>query len=323
MLIDLHFPTKLINVTYETLIEDLDNAYGKKVSRMDSRLRFGTGSQHEGQSIDEFIAELRHAAMDCGFGDQLENRLKDQFVIGLRSDHIKKLFENEDKDLADILKNVRSLELVDREHSSSKSMFTHSDTQHIRASRSPQRNEVDTRHRAIQQGSASLNTNKASGVLCQCCGWRGHQPEQCVFLIRNLTCHKCRNIGHNARMCRYNTQAKPQDSSKSASKNWRAETANNDRFKSGSQSRGRSPHHIDDTEAQDNSDAYNHVDDSTSSSIMTVHSIENVPPITYKVEVKGCPISMKLDSGSCYSLHNFEHWKQLGQPDRPDVLRNF
>ena len=186
MLTDLHFPTKLIDVTYYTLIEDLDKAYGKNVSKMASRLRFGTVSQHEGQSIDEFIAELRHATMDSGFGDQLENRLKDQFLIGLRSDHIikKKLLEDKDKDLADIFTKVRALELVDREHSSSKSMLTHSDTQHIRTSRSPQRNEVDTRHHAIQQGSANLNAYRASGVSCHRCGRRGHQPEQCFFLLK-------------------------------------------------------------------------------------------------------------------------------------------
>ena len=69
MLADLHFPTKLIDVTYDTRIEDLDKAYGRKVSKMASRVRFGTLSQHEGQSIDELIAELRHASMDCALGN--------------------------------------------------------------------------------------------------------------------------------------------------------------------------------------------------------------------------------------------------------------
>ena len=61
---------------------------------------------------------------------------------------------------------------------------------------------------------------------------------------------------------------------------------------------------------------------------MTFHSIENVPPITYNVEVNGLPISMELDSGSCYSLINSEHWKQLGKPELAkepelrDVSRN-
>ena len=69
MLADLHFPTKLIDVTYNALIEDLDKAYGRKVSKMGSRVPLGTVSQHEGQSIDELIAELRHASMDCALGN--------------------------------------------------------------------------------------------------------------------------------------------------------------------------------------------------------------------------------------------------------------
>ena len=74
---------------------------------------------------------------------------------------------------------------------------------------------------------------------------------------------------------------------------------------------------MNETESQDSdaSDASNHVDDSTSGSIMTVHSIENVPPITYNVEVNRLPIAMELDSGSFYSLLNSEHWTQLGKPE--------
>ena len=52
-------------------------------------------------------------SIDCGFGDQLDNRLKDQFVVGLRFDQIKmKLLEDEDKALADIVNRARDLELV-------------------------------------------------------------------------------------------------------------------------------------------------------------------------------------------------------------------
>ena len=138
MLTDLHFSIKLFIVTYDALIKDLDKAYGKKVLKMASRVRLGTVSQHEGQNIDEFIAELRHASINCGFCNQLDNRLKYQIVIGLRSDHIKKkLLEDENRDLADIHKKARALELVDREHSSSKSA-SHSAAQHVRTSRPPQ-----------------------------------------------------------------------------------------------------------------------------------------------------------------------------------------
>ena len=184
----------------KSLIEDLDKAYGKKVSKMASQVRFGTVCQHEGQDIDEFIAELRHASMDCGFGDQLDNRLKDQFVIGLRSDHIKKkLLEDEDRDLADILKKARALEIVDREHSSSKSA-SHSAAQHVRTSRPPQRQEV-YKHPNSRENSAS-SSNKSAQVPCDRCGKRGHLPEKCYFLTQKLTCNRCGRVGHKATVCK-------------------------------------------------------------------------------------------------------------------------
>ena len=37
--------------------------------------------------IDEFVTELRHGSMDCGFGDKLDGSLKDQFMAGVQWDH--------------------------------------------------------------------------------------------------------------------------------------------------------------------------------------------------------------------------------------------
>ena len=172
MLTVLNFPNKLIDVTYDALIENLDKTYGRKFSKMACRVRFGTVSQHESQSSDEFIGELRHTSMDCGFGEQLDNRRKDQFFINLLSDHIKnKLLEEEDRDLANILKKARALELVDRERSSSKST-SHSSAQHVRTSRPPQRNEA-YKHPNARENDAS-SSNNSSQVPCDSCGRLRH-----------------------------------------------------------------------------------------------------------------------------------------------------
>ena len=61
---------------------------------------------------------------------------------------------------------------------------------------------------------------------------------------------------------------------------------------------------------------------------MTLHLIENVLTITYKVEVNGLKIAIKLDLSSCYNLLNSEQWIQLGKLqlakklDLRDVSRN-
>ena len=49
--------------------------------------------------------------MDCGFSDNLNNWLKNHFVIGLRSDHIKtNLLKDEDQDIVDNLKKAKTLD---------------------------------------------------------------------------------------------------------------------------------------------------------------------------------------------------------------------
>ena len=90
MLADLQLPNKLSTVSFEDLITNLESAYYKKVLKLASRVRCQSIFQHKRQSVNDYLAELRHSLIDCGFGDKLDNRLKDQFVVGLRSDQLKK-----------------------------------------------------------------------------------------------------------------------------------------------------------------------------------------------------------------------------------------
>ena len=125
MLADVHLPDDLFTINFDTLITDLDSAYGKKVSKLESRVRSQSIVQHIGQSEDEFFANLRHSSINYGFGNLLDIRFTDQFLVGLKSNQIKKkLLEDEDKAVADIVKKARYLEQVNRESSSSKSALT-------------------------------------------------------------------------------------------------------------------------------------------------------------------------------------------------------
>ena len=121
VLADLNLPYELSPVNFDDLSNYVDSSYGKKVSKLNSRVHFQLIFKLEGQSVDEYLAELPHDSIDCGFGDQLDNRLKDQFVIVLKSEQIKnKLLGNEDKSLTDTVKRSRDLKLVNNESVSSK-----------------------------------------------------------------------------------------------------------------------------------------------------------------------------------------------------------
>ena len=117
MLADLHYPTELDTISYDDLIKDLEAQYGTKSSRSAARVQLARVSQHEGQTIDEFLAELRKASQECEFGGQLEDRLRDQLLVGIRSDAIRKrLLEHELDSLSDVTKRARDMELIERDN---------------------------------------------------------------------------------------------------------------------------------------------------------------------------------------------------------------
>ncbi len=112
---DLNLPVKLNDdaTTYDKLIEQLRSHYGKKTAVLAGRSDFTSIRQKEAQSVEEFAAALRAAAIHCKFGAELDIRLRDQFVIGLKNDAIRKrLMEKDDITFAEALKQASDLERI-------------------------------------------------------------------------------------------------------------------------------------------------------------------------------------------------------------------
>ena len=204
MLADLYLPNELYTVSFKDLITNLDSAYGNKVSKLASRVRFQSIVKHEEQSVDEFRAELRHLSIDCGFGDKLDNRLKDQFVVGLRSEQIKnKLFEDEDRVLANIVKKARDLEQVNRESTSSKPAQTSSFSSHQVQTGSKQPRCFP---RVFQPGSFQFtciqnqhnSKNYSITQPCYRCKTSGHNLFEYKYFTQRLQCKNCGRRGHKA-----------------------------------------------------------------------------------------------------------------------------
>ena len=84
---DLNMPVTLNDdaTTYDKLIEQLRSHYGKKTAVLAGRSDFTSIRQKDAQSVEEFAAALRAAAIHCKFGAELDIRLRDQFVIGLKN----------------------------------------------------------------------------------------------------------------------------------------------------------------------------------------------------------------------------------------------
>ncbi|KAG8127427.1 hypothetical protein E2320_014348 [Naja naja] len=73
-------PQTVKAVSWEELQEVLGNHYAPKPSRIARRHAFRQRTQAENESVSEYVAALRSAALHCGFCDQLDDKLLDQLV---------------------------------------------------------------------------------------------------------------------------------------------------------------------------------------------------------------------------------------------------
>ena len=85
LLRDLLAPDKPQDKSVPDLFGTLKKHYEPKPVIIAERFRFHRQDQASGESIAEYLAELRRLATHCQFGDYLEEALRDRFVCGLRN----------------------------------------------------------------------------------------------------------------------------------------------------------------------------------------------------------------------------------------------
>ena len=90
LLRDLCSPDKPNTKSFDELVTLLTNHLQPKPTVIAERYKFYQRNQLSGETVTVYIAELRKLAKTCDFGAFLEEALRDKFVCGLASEHIKK-----------------------------------------------------------------------------------------------------------------------------------------------------------------------------------------------------------------------------------------
>ena len=104
-------PDSPMTKTLAQIIERLQEHFEPKPSIIIERFKFHKRSQHAGESIAMYIAELRRLAARCSFPrDHLDDTLRDCFVCGLRSENMQKqLLAEKELTLASALEKAQNL----------------------------------------------------------------------------------------------------------------------------------------------------------------------------------------------------------------------
>ena len=151
---------------------------------------FQERKQQAGESVSEFHLAIKRLSADCKFAGNLEDRLCDQLVSGLRCDITRtELFGKQDLTYKIALETALARECAERDAArvfgATASTTTSSDVHKIgqeTKSTSKPFNRPQNRHKCIH------------------CGKSNHASDNCFY--RDATCHNCNKKGHIKPICR-------------------------------------------------------------------------------------------------------------------------
>ena len=183
-------PNKPTAVPYQELVDLVQTHYNPRPSLIVQRFKFNSRTQQPGESVASYVAELRKLSEHCGYGQSLDEMLRDRLVCGMAEVRTQqRLLAEVDLTFEKAMKIAQAMELAERD---------------AKALRHPGTHPVESVHKvhggtACSQSSTDRKPSSAGRKPCYRCGAQ-HDPALCCF--REVVCHACGKKGHIKKVCR-------------------------------------------------------------------------------------------------------------------------
>ena len=225
---NLLYPAKPMDKTFEDIVDALREHYKPKVSVSVLRYQFQHRIRQPGESVSQYVAQLRKLAEGCEFAN-LEDRLKDQIMCGINDENIQDKFMLEKEfDYKTAISVATAQEVAQRnvkilhEHNKGSASGSGNSASGGSGSTTPTVNKVSSKFNGSQRfkkGSApskpssSFKTDKPeasrssehskssehSSKYCYRCGDTTHLADRCRHI--KTKCSYCKRIGHLSSVC--------------------------------------------------------------------------------------------------------------------------
>ena len=174
--------------TYAQLTTILKNHFAPEKLVIAERYRFHNCTQHEGESVTAFAANLKHLASTCQFGTHMNEPLRDRSVCGLRSKETQKKLLTEEHTLDVALKVAVGAEAAEKDVAA----FSQDSSASVNKVHSGNCRSFQPTQR--RKGPGKRGKFNSSGSKT------GHPRSQCKY--RNYSCHSCGKVGHISEACK-------------------------------------------------------------------------------------------------------------------------
>lgn len=301
LLKSLLYPDKFSDKTFSELTEVLKIHLNPKPLIIPSRHAFLNRKQTEGESISQYVAELRKLAIPCQYSAAMLNTmLRDVFVSGLNAKYIlDRLFEENDPDfdktvgiaLALEKATLGASEILHQPHRPIHQMKPDfkrgGNTNHDNASKPT----VKNKNFKVSSRPNNLGQSQGQSTQCMRCAKMGHKAPDCYS--KNLFCQHCRKQGHVKEVCL------------GLSKNTGGQSRKLNRP---SNYNAKSVKQVEIVEPSVNSTTNISIEDTLP--LYQLHS-SSEPPIMLKVSIDKNPLLMELDTGSAASVVSLNDFKSV------------
>ena len=171
-------PEKPNDKTIVELVQLLNYHLQPKQSIIVERFTFHSRSRREGESVALFVAELKKLSEHCGFGDTLNDMLRDRLVCGINDGGMQRRLLSEPD-----LTYKKALDLTQEMETAELNVH-----------------DLQSSNLGVEKAYLIKGTSQTSQeIRCYRCG-ANHRSSECRY--KDLYCHSCGKHGHLSRVCR-------------------------------------------------------------------------------------------------------------------------
>ena len=168
------------------------------------RYLFNTCSQQEGETIEQYVTQLRTLSENCEYADLEESLIRDRVVLGINNDKLReKLLHKPDLTLQRAIEDIQVYESTKKQmkqitdnSSQSSNIHAYNASRGHRNTRPKKPNE----HKPQRGRRVPPSSNKKEE--CTRCGYKHNIEDKQKCPAHGERCHKCNGVNHFASQCR-------------------------------------------------------------------------------------------------------------------------
>ena len=128
--------------------------------------------QHPGESIDQYITDLRLKVKTCEYGTMADEMIKERIVVGVQSDIVRgRLLREKDLNL------LKAIDICKAAEASTQQLEKLADEKKVEI--------LQANHPTTHRAGTKNNPSRRPGPTCQNCG-RNHPSRRCPAYGENL-----------------------------------------------------------------------------------------------------------------------------------------